>query len=307
MTYTLGIDLGGTYTTLAVVDTCNHIVWESRFPTAGAAGFGGFLERLTRAATPALASYPCAAAGVVAAAQVDAAGGAILTSPNLGFEHVPLGAEVSSRLGVPTIVENDVNAAAYAEYLAAPGARQPFLAVFVGTGVGAGLVAEGRIYRGADGFAAEIGHVPVVTAGGERCGCGRDGCLEAYAGGLAIIRRAAPAANTAAVPPFQSVDDVVACAAAGDAACRRALEEAAFYLGVALAAAVNLFNPGTLVLGGGVARAWPELRARAERRMRASALPVTLARLAVLESAWGPAAGAVGAAALARGALAEGR
>lgn len=299
--YTLGIDLGGTTTALAVVDALNSVIAEYRFPTEADAGFDDVLRRILEAAAPVLASYACAAAGAAVAAQVDPVAGVLVASPNLGFANEPLAARLQEKLRLPVILENDVNAAAYGEYLAGPAAREPLLGVFVGTGVGGGLVAGGEIFRGADGFAAEIGHVPVTAAGGEPCGCGRRGCVEAYAGGPAIVRRAnARRANETRAAAFEDVDGVAQAAAAGDAGCREVLEEAACYLGVALAAAINLLNPGTLVIGGGVTRAWPPLVPRAVARMRESALVPALASLATRPAVLGAAAGAVGAAALAR-------
>lgn len=297
--YTLGIDLGGTTTSLAVVDARNYVAAKRSFPTRAEAGFDDVVGRINEAAAEVLGKYPCYAAGAAAAAQVDVDAGVLVASPNLGFANEPLAARLREALGLPVVLENDVSAAAYGEYMAAPQAREPLLAVFVGTGVGGGLVAGGDIFRGADGFAGEIGHVPVVPAGGEPCGCGRRGCVEAYAGGSAVVRRA-NARRSRETPAFVDVDGVARAAAAGEAACQAVLEEAAEYLGVAMAAAVNLFNPGTLLVGGGVARAWPPLVPRALERMKESALPPALASLATREASLGAWAGAIGAAALAR-------
>jgi len=297
--FTLGIDLGGTTTALAAVDARNNVVARRSFPTRAEAGFDDVVRRTSEAAAGILESYACAAAGVAVAAQVDPAAGVIVASPNLRFANEPLAARLQEELHLPIIIENDVNAAAYGEYLADPTAREPLLAAFAGTGVGGGFVVGGEIFRGADGFAVEIGHVPVVAAGGELCGCGRRGCVEAYAGGLAIVRRANARRTRSRAPAFEDVG-AVARAAATDAGCREVLEEAAYYLGVALAAAVNLLNPGTLVIGGGVARAWPPLVPRAVARMNESALPPLLVSLVAREALLGAAAGVVGAAALAR-------
>jgi glucokinase len=303
--HTMGIDLGGTNIALAVVDAQNNIAERQTFPTQAEAGFDDVLERIRRAAAPALKKYRCGAVGVAAAAQVDVEAGVLVASPNLHFADEPLGDRLRDAFGLPVTVENDVNAGAYGEYLAAPEAREPLLATFVGTGVGGGLVVDGKIFRGATGFAGEIGHVPVVTEGGEPCGCGRRGCAEAYAGGAAIVRRANDArrGGVLGARPFNDVNDVVRAAESGDTGCAKILEEAADYLGVALAAAVNLLNPGTLVIGGGVARAWPELVPRAADRMEKSALAPALASLTTLRAALDAWAGVVGAAALARGAL----
>jgi glucokinase len=303
---TLGIDLGGTTTLLAVVDAHNAIVWDRRLPTRPEAGFADVGRRIEEAAAEGRARYPYEAAGVAVAAHVHAHTGVLVSSPNLAFREVELRSYFERAWGLPLVVENDVNAAAYGEYVVASGPREPLLAVYVGTGVGGGLVVDGRLFRGADGFAAEIGHVPVVAEGGEPCGCGRRGCLEAYAGGAAIVRRAAARLRPGR-EPLASVDDVARAAAAGEAACRAVLEEAAAALGLGLAVAVNLYNPGTLVLGGGVARGWPEIIPRAPARMRAAALPAALAELVTAPAQLGPRAGVVGAAALARELLAASR
>lgn len=303
---TLGIDLGGTTTLLAVVDAHNGILWEQRFPTRPEAGFAAVARRIEEVAAEGRGAHPFEAVGLAIAAHVDARTGLLVSSPNLAFREVALRPHFERAWELPLAVENDVNAAAYGEYVVAAKPREPLLAVYVGTGVGGGLVVNGRVFHGAAGFAAEIGHVPVVAEGGETCGCGRRGCLEAYAGGAAIVRRAserpAPGAQ-----PRQNVDDVARAAAAGEAACRAVLEEAAAALGVGLAAAVNLYNPGTVVLGGGVTRAWPEIVPRALERMRAHALPAALRELVTARAQLGSHAGVVGAAALARERLAPSR
>jgi glucokinase len=299
---TLGIDVGGTTTVVALLDAHNHVRGEASFPTRPEAGFEDCIGRIGRAAAELPGDF--GAAGAAVAAYVDSRTGTLAGSPNLRWENVPFGPRLAEELGVPVAVENDVNAAAYGEFRADPAARQPLLAVFVGTGVGGGLITGGDIYRGADGFGVELGHVPVVAEGGESCGCGRRGCVEAYAGGSAIVRRAAERAGDGA---FDDVDAVARAAEAGDDACRVVLDEAAEYMGMALAAAVNLLNPGTLVMGGGVTRAWPPLMERAAARMRESALPSSVAALVVRPALLGGRAGVIGAAALARDTLAGGR
>lgn len=300
---TLGIDLGGTTTLLAVVDARNAILWDCSFPTQPEAGFASVGRRIEQAAAEGRTRHPFEAVGLAVAAHVDARTGVLVSSPNLAFREVELRPYFEGAWGLPLAVENDVNAAAYGEYVVASGPREPLLAVYVGTGVGGGLIADGRVFHGAEGFAAEIGHVPVVAEGGEVCGCGRRGCLEAYAGGAAIVRRAAARLGPQG-PPLESVDDVARAAAAGKSACHAVLEEAAAALGLGLAAAVNLYNPGTVVLGGGVTRAWPDIIPRALERMRASALPAALQELVTATAQLGPHAGVVGAAALARELLA---
>lgn len=293
--YALGIDVGGTNTTLVITDSQHNILWQNRFPTGEAASFNDLINRIRAVALTARAEVPFSAAGAAAAGQINEEG-TLVTSPNLPFSGCPLGIALGEALDLPTIVENDVNAAAWGEYQISASPREPFLAVFVGTGIGAGLVQGGNLFRGASGAAAEIGHIPVNVENGEPCGCGNKGCAEAYAGGRGIIRRANDIYGEV---NFSTVDEVVA-AAADNENVARILADAARYLGAALAAAVNLFNPATLVLGGGVLRAWPDVAPRALAEMDKHLLRPCRQALNVTYSQLGPFAAAAGAAALAR-------
>jgi glucokinase len=245
--------------------------------------------------------------GIAAAAQVSQADGKILDAPNMRFSNVAICADVEKAIGVRAYLENDVNAAALGEYSAREDPREPFLAVFVGTGVGAGIIIEGKIYHGSSGYAGEIGHVPVEPLGAV-CGCGARGCLEAYAGGVGIGRRAAAAVKYGRAPVLAemvggdglpSADKVAAAAATGCPVSAEILSEAAKALGVALVGTVNLLAPGTLVLGGGVVEAYPRLSELAAGYVKSKALPLIAADLVVERSRLGAQAAALGAARLA--------
>jgi predicted NBD/HSP70 family sugar kinase/biotin operon repressor len=169
-----------------------------------------------------------------------------------GWEGLDVAAVLGDRLGLPIIVDNDANFAALAEWTWGAGRGAPeFLYVKSSNGIGAGLVLNGRVYRGATGMAGELGHV-VVDTRGALCNCGNRGCLSAVASGRALLLELA-----AAGAPRESLRDVITDARAGDLACRRILGEAGRYLGLGLAHAVKLIAPSTIVLGGELASAGP--------------------------------------------------
>jgi glucokinase len=305
--YSIGVDIGGSKTAALFVDEDGEMLAESSFPTDSGDGYEGFLKRLLEVLERAFAGgTKPAGIGIAAAAQVSRSGNGILDAPNLCFSHVPVCADVEKAVGVPACIENDVNAAALGEYSVRDNPREPFLAVFVGTGVGAGIIVDGRIYHGFGGYAGEIGHIPVEPLGAV-CGCGARGCLEAYAGGVGIGRRAAAAVGYGRAPiladlleagEFPSAEKVAAAASAGCPVSLEILAEASNALGVALVSALNLLAPGTLVLGGGVLDAYPNMAEVAGAYAKSEALPLIAADLIVERSSLGPRAAALGAAKL---------
>jgi glucokinase len=305
--YSIGVDIGGSKTAALFVDEDGEILAENSFPTDSGDGYEGFLKRLLEVLESAFAGgAKPTGIGIAAAAQVSRSGDEILDAPNLCFSHVPICADVEKAVGVRTYIENDVNAAALGEYSVRDEPREPFLAVFVGTGVGAGIILDGMIYRGFGGYAGEIGHIPVEPLGAV-CGCGARGCLEAYAGGVGIGRRAAAAVGYGRVPilagmleagEFPSAEKVAAAASAGCPVSAEILVEASNALGVALVSAVNLLAPGTLVLGGGVLDAYPNMAEVATTYVKGEALPLISTDVIVEKSRLGPRAAALGAAQL---------
>ncbi|NUS11584.1 MAG: ROK family transcriptional regulator [Streptomyces sp.] len=187
--------------------------------------------------------------------------GTVLRAPNLGWEDVPLAAAVGG-LEAATAVENEANLGALAELWLGghDGRLTDFVHVSAEIGIGAALVVEGRLFRGARGFAGELGHVPVRPEG-PQCSCGATGCLETYAGEEALLRAAGVA--TGRGPALK------AAAAAGDPAALRALEEAGAALGIALSGAVNLLDPQAVVVGGPLADLAPWLLPGVRRELAA--------------------------------------
>jgi glucokinase len=226
-----------------------------------------------------------AAVGIGLPSQIDFASGTVVASVNIPLEGVPLGKELGERLKTPVHVDNDANCAALAEAHFVDGGPADHLVMYtLGTGVGGGVVIDGRLHLGA-GHAGEIGHT-IVEPDGPPCGCGNRGCLDRVAGAAAIATRAGRA----------TVEDAITAARGGDARARAALEHAAQAVGVALGAAAVLLWPDRIVIGGGVAEAGELLLAPLRRAVLARARVCPNGTLTLAGAELGPAAGAIGAA-----------
>lgn len=310
----LGIDLGGTKVELALVDPDGRRSAAHRRVTDSAGGPARVIEDVVAAARDVLArsESPVGAVGVGVAGQVDGRGGVVRSAPNLrDWRDVPLAHSLEDALGVPVAVTNDVNATTLAEHAFGAGRGADDLVVlFVGTGVGGGAVANGRLVEGFGGYAGELGHLTIVVDG-RLCSCGNLGCLEAYCGGWAIAERAreavdaAPEAGKRLLALAGSRADVTAAtvdraADEGDPLARRLVEETSHYLGAGLIGIVHAFNPRRVVLGGGVIAGMPDLIAAAAAEVREHAMAVFLEDLEIVPAALGAEAGVVGAALFAR-------
>ncbi len=303
---TLGIDIGGTNVRVAVVDDDGqaHELTESAWSGDEPADCVSVVASL---ATPLIEREGATAAGCGCAGLVDHVRGVVTSSPNLPSWHdVPLAAKIKDALGVPTIVENDANAAAYGEFAvgAARGAHNAIM-LTIGTGLGAGFILDGRLYRGSHGVAAEYGHT-TVDIGGIPCACGGRGCLEGLVSAGAMVERARRLLSGGGESVLRKMGDALSAvdvgraAEAGDAVGTAAVAETGRYLGVGLANLVRTLDPDVIVIGGGVAGAGGALMdpAREELERRLSGCPSPMPRLVFAEL--GNAAGVVGAALLAR-------
>lgn len=238
------------------------------------------------------------AVGAAVPGPLDPWRGVVHFSPNLEWREFLFAETLSEQLDVRVTMDDDANCAALGEHVFGVGKNtRDFVYVIVGTGIGAGLILDGKVYRGARGFAGELGHTTIV-ADGPLCSCGNHGCVETLAAGPALARRMRELDAT--VSDSITAREVIALARDGNANALRVMHEAGTFLGIALANAVNLLNPEMIVLGGGVALDANELLlepARAEIQKRAfarSADAVTLARATL-----GDDAGLLGAARLA--------
>ena len=216
------------------------------------------------------------AVGVGAAGLVEEETGVLRFAPNLAWRDAPIREVVERATGLPVVVDNDCTAAAYGEFrVGAATAASDTLYLGVGTGIGGGLILGGSVYRGAHGFAAEVGHI-VVEQDGPLCGCGNHGCWETLASGSAITREGrsaardhpALAARAGGHPDAVTGPVVVEAAREGDAVARGIVEEAGRRLGVGIAGLVNVLDPELVVVGGGVAGAGDLLLEPARRAYR---------------------------------------
>jgi glucokinase len=214
-----------------------------------------------------LGRHQAVAVGIGAAGFVDAVRSTILFAPNLAWRNEPLKERVEEHVGLPVLVENDANAAAWAEAnLGAARGHEHVMFIGVGTGIGAGIVINGELYRGRWGIAGEPGHYRVVPEG-RLCGCGNRGCWEQYASGSALVAEAREFARRSPEPAVRLLQlgggvvegingpEVTQAAREGDAAALRCFEIVGRWLGQGLAAVAAVLDPGCFVIGGGVADA----------------------------------------------------
>lgn len=315
--YALGIDLGGTKTMVSVVDVASgEVVASTRKRTRAEKGQEFVSQRTVELVTAALeaaklpAGEDIVAIGVGAAGQIDRKAGVVVDAPNLGVQNMPLGRILNTQFGKPVSVGNDVEVAALGEYLYGSGrGYSNFVCVFVGTGIGSGIVQNGRMYTGLTGTAGEVGHV-VVQAEGRICGCGGRGCLEAYASRTAITRaimaeihhgRQSVLADEAARQLKQG-ETIIRSGILADAIKQKdeltieIVKEAANYLGIALGSIMNFYNPDAIIVGGGVIEAIDLLFETAVHRARTTALSASAQKTPILRAKLGDFSGVVGAA-----------
>ena len=314
----LGVDLGGTNARAAAVDaSTGEIVAAHKEPVRERSP-----ERVVEVVAHALREAASAAGialagagrvGVGVAGQCLGTTGVVLNAPNLGWRDIPFGDLLSAALSLPVKVANDLAVAAWGEkkFGAAKGLDEVVL-VFVGTGVGSGMIVRGRLHDGATGVAGEFGHVKVTPTRPEtkrrRCGCGEWGCLEAYSSGMNVsarVREELAAGARTAVRELAGGDLsrvnpslVEAAHRAGDAYAVALWEEVGDLLGTAIANLVTILNPARLILGGGMLLGCPALEAVVRRRFDEAVSRSALRGFSV-EHAWlGDDAGVVGAALL---------
>lgn len=306
----VGVDIGGSKAAAGVVDGSGRILEELRRPTPrDAAGTEDVIAELIQELS---GRHDVGAVGVGAAGWVGSDRATVLFSPHLAWRDEPLRAALRARLGVPVVVENDANAAAWGEFRFGAGVdTDDLLLVTVGTGVGGGIVNGGRILRGGFGAAGEIGHLRLVR-GGRRCGCGQLGCFEQYGSGRALVaeaRERVDAGDASAGPLLERAGDaagitgpmITELAQGGDPLALELLAGLGRWLGEGCADLAAVLDPSVIAIGGGVGAAG-DLLMDAVRTSFLEHLPAsTHRRLAEIRLATlGQDAGLVGAADLGR-------
>ncbi|MEU6232864.1 ROK family glucokinase [Kitasatospora sp. NPDC047058] len=263
MALTIGVDVGGTKIAAGVVNEAGEILARTRVPTPADPQWA--VDAIAQAVRELKEQYPdVAAAGVGAPGFVDRDRSTVIFAPNIDWEEEPLRTRIEELTGLDTVVENDANCAAWAEFrFGAAAGHDDMVLITVGTGIGGGIVLDGRLHRGRFGVAGEIGHLNMVPDG-LACGCGGKGCWEQYGSGRALRRygREKAAADPIHGKRMLDLNDGVAetirgihitqAAEEGDPLALECYAELADWLGRGMADLAALFDPGVFVLGGGV-------------------------------------------------------
>ena len=311
---TAGIDIGGTKIDAALVDTHGNIIssaYQLLDPSRDADKTITSAIDLIDKCLKESGRKP-SAIGIGVAGQIDKVSGIVRRSPNLPtWQDVPLGPRLKEAFKLPVSVDNDVRVSTWGEWQHGVGqGLTDLVCVFVGTGVGGGVVSDGHLMQGCSNTAGELGHLTIV-AGGRKCRCPNEGCLEAYAGGWAIAERAQDAvrANPSGGQTLLSIAGEVSQISAitvsqaykkGDPLSQRLIKDTSRYLAAGVVSIVNAFNPCLIIFGGGVVAGLPDIVSMVEKRVREYALQTATENLRISIGSLGNKAGVIGAAALAR-------
>ena len=312
----VAVDLGGTKILTAVFDADFAIIGRKKVKTRAYEGADAIFEGVVDSITAAIASSGLSVdairgIGIVIPGVFDRSTGFVVETPNLPLSAFPLKSRLSKRFSVPIFIENDVNAGTYGEFRsgAATGYRH-VVGVFPGTGIGGGLILDGKLFIGATGNAGEIGHM-IIHSEGPLCGCGQRGCLEALASRSAMARDAVYLASSGSAPAAleqagtdysrYSSKTFSKALAAGDDAIAGVVDRAAWNLGIGLANCANLLSPEIIVIGGGlVERLGRTYVESVSRSMRAHAMSGIGESVEIVEAKLGDDAAILGSAALTR-------
>jgi len=304
-------DLGGTHLRAAAVDEDGKIHFRMKQDTPPSESRGEIVRALVLAAREcekqsAAAGYEIRAISVVVPGSVNVEAGVIVKAPNLpcldGFQ---LTAALTAELNRPAILENDANAAAVGEMWQGAGrSRRTIVCVTLGTGVGGGVILNGKLWRGVNDSAAEIGHMCVDPFGGVACTCGSRGCLEVYASATAIVRMTREARPRHPNSVLQASDDLTSekiyrAGLKGDELALEVFRRMGVYLGIGLANLINILNPEMIVIGGGVVNGWKLFEKDMNHQVAERAFPLPAAQVKIVPGECGDDAGLLGAAKLA--------
>ena len=299
-------DLGGTHLRAATVDSKGKIHCRFKQNTPQVADANAIVDAVVAAVHEFQKETEISAVSLVVPGTVKVEEGTVVKAPNLpcldGFR---LAAALSSRLDLPATLENDANAAAVGEMWqgAAVGCKT-IICLTLGTGVGGGIILDGKLWRGVDGAAAEIGHMCVDPFGGVACTCGSRGCLEVFASATAIVRMTREASPRYPDSILQGTENRTAkmifeAGQQGDELALEIFRRMGVYLGIGLANLINILNPEMIVIGGGVMNGWALFEKHMHQQVEERAFPLLAARVKIVRAKCGDDAGLLGAARLA--------
>lgn len=307
--YSIGVDVGGTNIKIALVDKTGSIVYSDTVPTRAEMGYEYTINNMKKAISDLMtqtkvAKEDISGIGFGFPGQIDCDNGVVLLAPNIpGWVNVPIAKIIEKEFSIPVKVDNDVRCAALAElnYGAGKGAMN-LVCITVGTGIGSGLIINGKIVRGAKNVAGEIGHIKLQMHDGPMCGCGDTGCLEAFASGPAIVAMAQEYISGGKSTKYRELANpditpyiVAEAAKQGDVVAKRIFETIGEYIGIGLVSVINLLNPEKIVIGGGVADAGELLFAPIRRTIEQRAMPIQAKAVQVVHAELGNTAGVIGA------------
>jgi glucokinase len=313
----VGLDVGGTTMKAGVVSDEGQSLSAASLPTEAFRGQAFGLERMCETIRQAVAKggfrpEQIAAIGVATPGTMDLAAGLILDPPNLRpWQNVPVRQHIQDTFRVPTAFQNDANAAAFGEYWVGAGKEAHSMVLFtLGTGVGGGIIIGDLVVEGEHSHGAELGHMKIEMTNPRQCGCGRWGCLEAYASATAVVKRTREAlaqeTGRSSLQPYSqdeaelTAKRIFEAAAAGDGLAQKIVEETAFYLAVGATNLMHTIDPDMVVFGGGMIAAGDGFLERIREHVRKLAFPVPAEKTQIRYAQLGSDAGFIGAAACAR-------
>ena len=314
----IGIDVGGTNVKIALVDDNGKIIYSNSVPTYAKMGYEYTVNNIKQAIKDLMKETNTTPSDIEGIGfdfpgQVDCKTGVVKLAPNIpGWVNVPIAQMIEDEFHIPTRIDNDVRCAALGELKFGAGKGcENFICITVGTGIGSGIVINGKVVRGATNAAGELGHIKLQMNGGPICGCGDTGCLEAFASGPAIVAMAqeyikggksTKFREMAAVEGGEITPYMVAKAAEeGDPVAKRIFEIVGEYIGIGLTSVINLLNPERVIIGGGVAESGELLLGPIRKTIKERAMVVAGNAVEIVPAQLGNSAGVIGASMLIEG------
>ncbi len=313
----IGIDVGGTNVKIALVDDKGKIIYSNSVPTYAQMGYEYTVNNIKQAIRDLMKETNTKPSDIQGIGfdfpgQVDYKTGVVKLAPNIpGWVNVPIAKMIEDEFHIPTRIDNDVRCAALGELKFGAGKGcENFVCITVGTGIGSGLVINGKLVRGAANAAGEIGHIKLQMQDGPICGCGDTGCLEAFASGPSIVAMAQEYLKSGKSTKFREMAGVdgeitpyiVAKAAeAGDPVAKRIFEKTGYYIGMGLVSVINLLNPEKVIIGGGVAEAGDLLLEPIRKTIKERAMVIAGNSVEIVPAELGNSAGVIGASMLVEG------
>lgn len=305
----IGIDVGGTNVKIALVNDKGSIIYSNSIPTRAEMGYEYTINNMKEAIRDLLKETKTAAKDIEGMGfgfpgQIDCKKGIVRLAPNIpGWVEVPIAEIMEKEFKIPTRVDNDVRCAALGELNFGAGVGcENLICITVGTGIGSGLIINGKLVRGASNAAGEIGHIKLDMNGGPLCGCGDRGCLEAFASGPSIVALAEEYIKGGKSTKYRELANpditpyiVSEAAKQGDPVAKRIFTIVGKYIGVGLASVVNLLNPEKIIIGGGVAAAGDILMNPIKETLVKRAMPIAGSTVQVVPAQLGNTAGVIGA------------